>query len=103
MCRTQVCWVLGVWCRVWGGIGPFGATQCGLLERGGVDADEIRPVMSQSGAGRDPPPTWDGEDPSRRWRTMRRDILLWDDDVDLLPRKRGVRLSFGPSLEKLDS
>ena len=55
-------------------------------------ADESRPVMSQSGAGRDPPPVWDGEDPSRRWRAMRRDILLWDDDVELPARKRGVRL-----------
>ena len=51
--------------------------------------EESRPVMSQSGAGRDPPPVWDGEDPSRRWRAMKRDILLWDDDVELPARKRG--------------
>ena len=54
--------------------------------------EESRPVMPQNGAGRDPPPVWDGEDPSRRWRAMRRDILLWDDDVELPARKRGVRL-----------
>ena len=48
--------------------------------------------MPQNGAGYDPPPVWDGEDPSHRWRTMRRDIVLWDDDSDLPTRKRGVRL-----------
>ena len=65
-------------------------------------ADESRPVMSQIGMGRDPPPVWDGEDPSHRWRTMRRDIVLWDDGSDLPARKRGVRL-FGLSVERLES
>eukprot|EP00971_Amphidinium_carterae_P181785 3606826-Amphidinium_carterae.2 len=45
---------------------------------------------AQNAGGRDPPPTWSGEDPGQ-WRQVRRDLLLWSADTELAPSKRGVR------------
>eukprot|EP00971_Amphidinium_carterae_P323664 6432221-Amphidinium_carterae.1 len=41
---------------------------------------------------RDQPPIWNGEDPARRWRSMRREMVLWGQDTDTLPSRQAVRV-----------
>ena len=41
--------------------------------------------------GRDPPPLWDGSHPEKRWKEVRREILLWAADTDCPASKQGVR------------
>eukprot|EP00971_Amphidinium_carterae_P100922 1996716-Amphidinium_carterae.1 len=41
---------------------------------------------------KDPPPGWDGEQPTQRWRTTRRAIVLWAEDTDVPKSRQGIRL-----------
>eukprot|EP00971_Amphidinium_carterae_P093862 1857259-Amphidinium_carterae.1 len=45
---------------------------------------------AQHAGGRDPPPAWSGDQPGQ-WGQVRRDLLLWSADTDLVASKRGVR------------
>eukprot|EP00971_Amphidinium_carterae_P304894 6059048-Amphidinium_carterae.1 len=40
---------------------------------------------------RDPCPVWDGESPAERWRAVRRAVVLWSEDTDLVKSKHGGR------------
>eukprot|EP00971_Amphidinium_carterae_P228715 4536933-Amphidinium_carterae.1 len=40
---------------------------------------------------RDLPPSWDGIDPARRWRTYRRELLLWQADTEVPPSRQAVK------------
>eukprot|EP00971_Amphidinium_carterae_P066169 1310526-Amphidinium_carterae.1 len=40
---------------------------------------------------RDPPPTWDGESPELRWRSIRRALVLWSEDTEVPAAKQGLR------------
>eukprot|EP00971_Amphidinium_carterae_P344801 6485409-Amphidinium_carterae.1 len=40
---------------------------------------------------KDPPPPWDGEQPTQRWRTVRRSVVLWSEDTDVPKGRQGVR------------
>eukprot|EP00971_Amphidinium_carterae_P234770 4658650-Amphidinium_carterae.5 len=39
----------------------------------------------------DAPPSWDGVDPSRRWRAYRRELLLWQADTEVQPARQAVK------------
>eukprot|EP00971_Amphidinium_carterae_P150040 2974122-Amphidinium_carterae.2 len=41
---------------------------------------------------RDQPPIWNGEDPARRWRAMRRERVLWGQDTETPPSRQAVRV-----------
>eukprot|EP00971_Amphidinium_carterae_P033304 655836-Amphidinium_carterae.1 len=40
----------------------------------------------------DPPPTWDGESPELRWRSIRRSLVLWSEDTEVPKARQGLRL-----------
>ena len=44
-------------------------------------------------AGREPmPPTWSGNDPGLELPMFERNVMLWEFESELEPKKRGVRL-----------
>ena len=58
-------------------------------------ADGLEPApagTTERNHGYDPPPSWDGVEPARRWLKIREDLQLWHDDTDLPARKHGTRL-----------
>ena len=54
------------------------------------------PTLQEGTSGRrvafDPPPTWDGKDPAKRWTRYKTELELWHLDTDLETKKHGTRL-----------
>eukprot|EP00971_Amphidinium_carterae_P273211 5422302-Amphidinium_carterae.2 len=49
------------------------------------------PLLPREWKDRDPPPAWDGEQPTQRWRSTRRAVVLWSEDTDVPKPKQGIR------------
>jgi len=58
-------------------------------------ASSVVPAGSYEGGGyrdREPPPTYDGEDPEMTFRVYEKNVKLWEFETDVPPTKRGIKL-----------
>ena len=78
-------------------IASFIVTLLGIQQQAALDPDMLQNNNAENHGGPrlngyDPPPTWNGENPEKEWRSMRRELTLWIEDSELRPAKQGVRL-----------
>ena len=69
--------------------------QPGPAAASAMAASSVVPAGSYEGGGyrdREPPPTYDGEDPEMTFRVYEKNVKLWEFETDVPPTKRGIKL-----------